>query len=126
MCPTLVLYLHGHWEVILSLWREENINSFLLEWRVSSWRSSNLNNVELAPGSTSHSKAEESALLLVSFHLELDEGSSVALNRLGHLPLHTVELHGPHHPVLLGRDPDQEEPVLGCVCSVVYDLKREM
>ena len=34
-----------------------------------------------------------------------------------------VELHGPDHPVLLGTDADQEQPVGGCVAPVVDNLK---
>ena len=61
-----------------------------------------------------HSEAEESRLVGVSLHLELHEGRGVALDRLGHLPLHRVELHGSDHAVLVGRrrDADKQQPVL--------------
>ena len=57
--------------------------------------------------------------LLISFHLELYESSRVALDGLADVPLDAVELHGPHHPVLLGRDADQQQPVLRRVRPVV-------
>ena len=65
--------------------------------------------------------------LLISFHFELYESSRVALDGLADVPLHAVELHGPHHPVLLGRDPDQQQPVLRCVRPVVdyLNIRRE-
>ena len=108
-----ISYLHRYWEVALSLRWEENIHGFLLERRVPCWRSShlestiengkkkffsNLNNVEFAPSSASDSKAEESGFLLVAFHLELDERSRVALDRLRYLALNAVQLHRSNHP----------------------------
>ena len=48
-----------------------------------------------------HSEAEEGGGGGVPLHLELSKRCSVALNGLGHLPVHRVQLHGPHHTVLL-------------------------
>ena len=53
--------------------------------------------MELAPSCAPDGEAEEGGLLLVALHLELDEGGSVPLNRLGHLALHTVQLHRSNH-----------------------------
>ena len=101
------LYLHGYGEVVLRLRWEENINGFFLERRVAGGRSPNLDDVELASSGSSHSKTEEGGLLLVSLHFKLTEGRRVALDWLGDVPLHAVELHGPDHPVVLGADPDE-------------------
>ena len=46
----------------------------------------------------------------------------MSLDGLADLALHRVELHRPHHSVLLGLDAHQEEPLLCLVCSVVDDL----
>ena len=62
---------------------------------------------------------------MVSFHLELTEGRGVALDWLRDVPLHAVELHGPDHPVVLGADPDEEEPGVVLVSPVVDYLERE-
>ena len=35
-----------------------------------------------------------------------------------------VELHGADHPVLLGRDADKEQPVLGHVTPIIDNLNR--
>ena len=61
-----------------------------------------------------HSEAEECGLVGVALHLELDEGSGVAFNRLRNLSLHRVQLHGAHHTVLVRRrrNADQQQPVL--------------
>ena len=75
-----------------------------------------LDDVELASSSSSDCKAEKGGLLhcdciktvlyslynnfsclLVALHLELDEGSGVALDWLRHLALHAVQLHCSHH-----------------------------
>ena len=116
-------YLHCNWEVILGFWGKENVHSLLLERRVTSGWCSNLDYVKFPPCSSSDSKAEQSTFLLIAFHLKLDKSSRVSLYRLRHLPLNAVELHGSHHPVLLSRDPNQEQPVLSRVCSVVNNLK---
>ena len=81
--------------------------------------------MELASSGSSHSKTEEGGLLLVSLHLELTEGRGVALDGLGDVPLHTVELHGSDHPVVLGADPDEEQPGVVLVSPVVDYLERE-
>ena len=120
------LYLHGHWEVVLSLGWEENINGFFLERRVAGRRRSDLDDVKFPSCSSSHSETEQGGLLLISLHLELTEGSRVALNGLGDVPLHAVELHGPHHPVVLGADSDEKEPGVVLVSAVVDYLEREV
>ena len=43
----------------------------------------------------------------------------MSLDGLGDVPLHTVELHGPHHSVVLSTDADEEEPRVGLVSPVV-------
>ena len=65
-------------------------------------------------------------LLLVSLHLKLTEGSCVSLDGLGDVPLHTVELHGPHHSVVLSTDADEEEPRVGLVSPVVDYLDKSV
>ena len=55
----------------------------------------------LATSLAAHSKAEESGGFGVALHLKLSEGCSMSLDGLGHLPVHRVQLHGPHHTVLL-------------------------
>ena len=55
----------------------------------------------LSSGLSPHSEAEQSGLLCVALHLELGEARSVAFDGLGNLPVHRVQLHGPHHTVLL-------------------------
>ena len=49
----------------------------------------------------------------------------MALDGLGDVPLHAVELHGPDHPVVLGADPDKEEPGVVLVSAIVDYLERE-
>ena len=119
-------YLHSNWKVILSLGRKEDINSFFLERRIAGGRSSNLDDVQLATGSSSYREAEERALLSVTLHLELAEGGGVTLDGLGDVPLDAVELHGANHTVVLGRDTDQQQPVHGFVGPVVDDLTRKI
>ena len=75
----LPAYLHSHWKVILSLWWKEDIDSFLLERRISSRRSSNFYDVKFATSSSSDSKTEEGALLSVALHLKLAEGCCMTL-----------------------------------------------
>ena len=58
----------------------------------------------LSSGLASHSEAEQSGLLRVALHLELGEAGGVALDGLGHLPVHGVQLHGADHTVLLKRE----------------------
>ena len=120
------LYLHGYGEVVLRLRWEENINGFFLEGRVTGRRGSDLDDVKFPSCSSSHSETEQGGLLLISLHLELTEGSRVALNGLGDVPLHAVELHGPDHPVVLGADTDKKEPGVVLVSAVVDYLKREV
>ena len=55
----------------------------------------------LGNGGSSDGEAEEGGGCLVARHEELPEGSCMALNGLGHLPLHTVQLHRSHHSVRL-------------------------
>ena len=55
----------------------------------------------LAPSLAAHSEAEQSGGFGVALHLKLSEGCSMAFDGLGHLPVHRVQLHGPHHTVLL-------------------------
>ena len=50
----------------------------------------------------------------------------MALNGLGDVPLHAVELHGPDDPVVLGADPDEKEPGVVLVSAVVDYLEREV
>ena len=120
------LYLHGYGEVVLRLRWEENINGFFLEGRVAGRRRSDLDDVKFPSCSSSHSETEQGGLLLISLHLELTEGSRVALNGLGDVPLHAVQLHGPHHPVVLGADSDEKEPGVVLVSAVVDYLEREV
>ena len=80
--------------------------------------------MKFSPSSSPHSKAEEGGLLLVSLHLELTEGGRVALDRLGDVPLDAVELHCSDHPVVLGADPDEEQPGVVLVSPVVDYLER--
>ena len=63
---------------------------------------------------------------MVPLHLELTEGRRVALDWLGDVPLHAVELHGPDHPVVLGADTDKKEPGVVLVSAVVDYLEREV
>ena len=46
------------------------------------------------------------------------------LDGLGHVPLDAEELHGADHAVVLGRDPDQQQPVHHVVRAVVDNLKQ--
>ena len=109
----------------MRLRREEDINGFFLEWRVASWRGSHLDDVKFSSSGSSDSEAEQGGLLLVSLHLELTEGRGVALDGLGDVPLHTVELHGSDHPVVLGADSYEEQPGVVLVSPVVDYLERE-
>ena len=61
----------------------------------------------LASGLGADGEAEERGRGRVGRHLELPEGCGVALDGLGNLPVHRVQLNGPHHAVLL------------CVCVCV-------
>ena len=53
------LYLHGYGEVVLRLRREEDVNSFLLEGRIPSWRCPDLDDVKLSTSGSSYGKTEE-------------------------------------------------------------------
>ena len=61
---------------------------------------------------------------MICNHLELAEGGRVPLDGLGHVPLDAEELHGADHAVVLGRDPDQQQPVHHVVRAVVDNLKQ--
>ena len=119
-----LLYLHSDGEVVLRLRGKEHVNGFFLEGRVAGGRSPHLDDVKLPSSCSSHGKTEQGGLLLVSLHLELTEGRSVALDWLGDVPLHAVELHGPDHTIVLGADPDEEEPGVVLVSPIVDDLER--
>merc|ERR1719150_948139 len=115
----LLRNLHSDGEVVLRLGWEEHVNGFFLEWRVPGGRGPHLYDVKFPSSCSSHSKTEQGRLLLISLHLELTEGGRVALDGLGDVPLHAVELHRPDHPVVLGADPDEEEPGVVLVSAVV-------
>ena len=55
----LSCYLHGYGEVVLRLRREEDVNSFLLEGRIPSWRCPDLDDVKLSTSGSSYGKTEE-------------------------------------------------------------------
>ena len=115
--------LHGHWKIILRLRRKKHVNGFFLEWCVAGGWCSNFDDMKFPTSWSSHGKAKEGALLLVSLQLELAEGGGVALDGLGHIPLDAKELHGANHTVILSRDTNQEKPVHGFVSAVVNDLQ---
>ena len=119
------LYLHSDGEVVLRLRGKEDVNGFFLEGRVTGGRSPHLDDVKLPSSCSSHGKTEQGGLLLVSLHLELTEGRGVALDWLGDVPLHAVELHGPDHTIVLGADPDEEQPGVVLVSAIVDYLERE-
>ena len=118
-------YLHGHRKVVLCLRRKEDINGFFLERGISVGWSPDLDDVELAPSCASDGEAEQGALQGVALHLELAEGGGVALDGLRDVPLDAEELHGAHHAVVLGRDPDQQQPVHDFVSAVINNLEKE-
>ena len=94
--------MHGHWEVVLSLWREENVDGLLDERLVAGWRCSDLDDVKFATLGRPDGEAEERRVGRVALHAELDEGRRVAFDGLADLPLDGVELHGANDAILLG------------------------
>ena len=103
-------YLHGHWKVVLGLWREENVDSLLDERLIAGRGSPDFDDVEFPARGSPDGEAEQGRVRGVALHAELDEGSRVALDGLADLSLDGVELHGAHDAVLLGGDADQKEP----------------
>ena len=120
-----VSYLHGHRKVVLCLRRKEDINGFFLERGISVGWSPDLDDVEFSPSCASDGEAEQGALQGVALHLELAKGGGVALDGLRDVPLDAEELHGAHHAVVLGRDPDQQQPVHDFVSAVINNLEQE-
>ena len=94
-------YLHRNWEIVLSLWWEENIYSFFLEWSVACWWGSHLNDVKFTSLGAADGETEEGRLGGVTRHLKLCKSGGVSLDRLGNFTFNTVQLHSSYNAVLL-------------------------
>jgi len=67
----------------------------------------------LGDSGIANGKTKQIRGLRVAFHFELNEASGVALNRLAHLSLHTVQLHAADHSVFL-ESTDLSETITFC------------
>ena len=113
--------LHGDREVVDGLVGEVDLDG-LLGVDGQGRLVVDLDDVQLRPRGGADGKGEEFGVVGGAFESDGAKGGGVALDRLTDPTLPRIQLHGPGHSALLGRDADDDHPFLVIAGAIIDDL----